>query len=206
MLAAPQCWAGIDYPTVENPDVQGQITWSIARPGVGHGLGLWFDADLAPGVGFSNAPGDQAHIYGRMFLPWLEPVALAPGDRVTVNLYADLVGDDYVWRWDTLILGPGRPDQPKASFRQSTFFGGPPSLGDLLRTASSHSPRLGEKGRIDRFILGLMDGDHSLGDIAQQAARQFPQRFANEREALTRAGELSLKYGRPTDSKYLLET
>jgi protein arginine N-methyltransferase 1 len=205
MLAAPQCWASIDYPTVENPDVLGQITWSIARPGVGHGLGLWFDADLAPGIGFSNAPGDHGLIYGRLFLPWLEPVALAPGDRVTVSLYADLVGDDYVWRWNTHILDPGRPDQPKASFRQSTFFGAPLSPANLQQTASNHTPTLGEDGRIDRFILGLMDGGNSLGDIARQVAQQFSQRFANEKNALTRAGELSLRYAQPPDRKYLCE-
>jgi type I protein arginine methyltransferase len=203
MLSAPQCWGSIDYTTVESPAVQGQITWSMSRPGVGHGLGLWFDADLAPGIGFSNAPGEQAHIYGRTFLPWQEPVALAPGDTVTVSLSADLVGDDYVWRWDTDILDPGRPDQPKASFRQSTFFSVPLSPAKLQQAASNHTPTVGEEGRIDRFILGLMDGNHSLGDIAQQVTRQFPQQFANEKEALTRAGELSHRYGQPPDSKYL---
>lgn len=50
-----------------------------------------------------------------------------------------------------------------------------------------------------------MQGAFSLGSIAQQLTRQFCQRFANEKEALTQAGELSLKYGRPTDSKYLRE-
>jgi type I protein arginine methyltransferase len=206
MLTAPHCWASIDYTTVEKPDVQGQINWSISRPGLGHGLGLWFDAELAPGIGFSNAPGDLAHIYGRMFLPWLEPVALVPGDTVTVSLAADLVGDDYVWRWDTDILDPDRPDQPKASFRQSTFLSVPLSPAKLQQIASNHIPALGEEGRIDGFILGLMDGNHSLGDIAQQVARQFPQRFANEKEALTRAGKLSSRYGRPPDSKYWRET
>jgi type I protein arginine methyltransferase len=205
ILAAPQCWASIDYTSVETPNVQGQITWSISRLGVGHGLGLWFDSDLAPGIGFSNAPGEQASFYGRMFFPWLEPVALAPGDTVTVDLYADLVGNQYVWRWDTLIQGPGRPDQPKASFRQSTFLSIPFSPAKVRQTSANYIPKIGQEGQIDRFILGLMEGDHSLGDIAQQVARQFPQRFANGREALTRAGELSLKYGRSTDSKYLRE-
>jgi type I protein arginine methyltransferase len=206
MLAAPQCWASIDYNTVENPDVQGQITWSISRPGLGHGLGLWFDGDLAPGIGFSNAPGGLAHIYGRMFFPWLEPVALASGDMVTVSLYADLVGEDYIWRWNTHVMEPGQPDHPKARFRQSTFFSVPLSPAKLQQMANNHIPTVGEEGQIDRFILGLMDGNHSLGDIAQQVARQFPQRFATEREALTRAGKLSLRYGRPPDSKYLQET
>jgi type I protein arginine methyltransferase len=203
MLTAPQCWACIDFNTVENPDVQGQVAWSISRPGLAHGLGVWFDSELAPGIGLSNAPGELAHVYGRMLLPWLEPVALAPGDTVTVSFYGDLVGDNYIFRWDTHIVEPGRPDRPKASFQQSTFFGVPLSPAKLQKTASNHIPALGDDGRIDRFILGLMDGDHSLGAIARQAAREFPRRFADEKEALARAGELSLKYGRASDNKYV---
>jgi protein arginine N-methyltransferase 1 len=146
---------------VENPDVQSQITWSISRPELGHGLGLWFDADLAPGIGFSNAPGETAHIYGRMFFPWLESITLAPGDTVTVSLYADLVGDDYLWRWETRAQDQGRP--LKADFRQSSFFGDPLSLDRLQQMAAGHVPELSQDGRVDSFILPLMQGALSLG-------------------------------------------
>jgi hypothetical protein len=64
-------------------------------------------------------------------------------------------------------------------------------------------PNLSQDGQIDGVILGLMDGRRSLGEIARQVAAEFPARFAGEGEALSRAGELSLKYGHPLDNKYL---
>lgn len=105
-----------------------------------------------PGIGFSNAPGELAHIYGRMFFPWLEPVvALTPGDKVTISLHADLVGGDYVWRWNTRILDQGRPGELKADFRQSTFHAAPLSPGRLQQMAAGHVPELSQDGRIDSF-------------------------------------------------------
>jgi hypothetical protein len=58
-------------------------------------------------------------------------------------------------------------------------------------------PILTEDGRIDRFIMELMDGKNPLGVIARQVAAEFPARFAGEGEALARVGELSLRYGGP---------
>ena len=69
--------------------------------------------------------------------------------------------------------------------------------------ASGHVPELSEDGRIDRFILDLMYGNHALREIARRVVAEFPARFAGEGEALSRAGELSLKYGHPLDNKYL---
>ena len=71
--------------------------------------------------------------------------------------------------------------------------------------ASGHVPELSEDGRIDGFILEFMDGKNSLREIARRVAAEFPARFAGEGEPLPRAGELSLKYGRPLDRKYLRE-
>jgi protein arginine N-methyltransferase 1 len=204
LLGAPQCWATIDFFTIENPNVAGEITWKASRPGTGHGLALWFDCTVAPGIGFSNAPGEPEHVYGRNFLPWMEPVNLNQNETVAVSLRADLVGGDYLWRWDTRIYDS--EGQLKANFQQSTFYGTLLPTARLQQLAADHVPELNGECRIDRFILGLMDGDHSLADITQQVTRQFPQRFANEKEALTRAGELSLRYGRPLDNKYFRDT
>jgi protein arginine N-methyltransferase 1 len=201
LLVAPQSWATLDFETVESPDVAANIVWTVTRPGIGHGLVLWFDCTLAPGISFSNAPGEPDHIYGRTFFPWLEPVPLVLGETVSVSLHADLVGDDYIWRWDTRIRDVG--GQVKADFRQSTFFGDPLSPARLRQMARDHVPALAKDGQIDRLIMEMMDGQTSLGDIAGRLVAEFPHRFASEGEALTRVGELSLKYGRLPESKYL---
>jgi hypothetical protein len=75
----------------------------------------------------------------------------------------------------------------------------------LQQITACQVPELKRDGHADRFILGLMDGNHVPGEIARQVTARFPGRFAHEKEALTRAGELSLQYGRPLDRKYLRE-
>jgi len=201
LLTPAQCWSTLDYYTVEEPNVRAELSWTMARTGTGHGMAIWFDTILAPGVTFSNGPGEQ-QVYGRCFFPWPELMNLEPGDLVTVNLAADLVGGDYLWRWDTRILSQGQPERLKADFRQSSLLGAAVSPASLKQRASSHVPVLSEDGKVDRFILELMEAKNTLGEIARQVAEKFPARFAGEGEALAHAGELSLRYGRPPDSKY----
>jgi protein arginine N-methyltransferase 1 len=201
LLVDPEIWSTLEYSTLESPHVKGELDWQMARRGTGHGLAIWFDADLAPGVGFSVAPGSPTNIYAQLFFPWTEPVDLAPGDRVTISLAATLVEDDYIWRWDTRISDAA--GQVKANFQQSTFYTLLESPAKLRQMASDHVPTLGKDGQIDRFIMEMMEGKASLGDIARRLVAEFPHWFAGEKEALTRAGELSLKYGRPLDRQYL---
>ena len=196
LLVQPQCWATLDYTVLEGPDASAQITWTAARPGIGHGFIVWFDALLTEGVCLSNAPGAPEVIYGSAFFPWSTPVAIASGDSVSLTLQAHLVGKDYVWSWATRVLGPGDPPQVKANFQQSTFFGAPLSLGTLQKEAASHLPSLNEDGQIDQFILAQMDGETPLEELARRLLDRFPARFAHWQDALTRVGVLSAKYSR----------
>jgi protein arginine N-methyltransferase 1 len=196
LLVEPQSWAILDYATLDSPDHRAELTWTARRQGTAHGLLVWFDATLAGDLGFSNAPAAPELIYGSAFFPWSQPVPLAEGDTMSVRLQANLVGEDYVWRWDARILNQGHPHEVKAEFRQSTFFGVPLSPARLRRQADRHVPALNEEGQIDQFILNLMDGGRSLGEIARRVAGQFSQRFAGEQDALTRVGELSQRYSR----------
>ena len=90
LLTHPQRWARLDYDTIEHPDVDGDLAWTMERSGTAHGLLVWFDAELAPGTGFSNAPGQPELIYGQAFFPLPEPVPLAVGECVKVRLAAKL--------------------------------------------------------------------------------------------------------------------
>jgi protein arginine N-methyltransferase 1 len=196
LLAAPLQWATIDYANLEGTNVRGQVSWTIERPGMGHGLLLWFDATLIEGVGFSNAPGRPELIYGQGFFPWAHPVPLAAGDVVEATLRADLVGADYVWGWDSRIRAGGPAGPVKAELRQSTFFGARLAAAQLRKRAASHRAELNEDGHIDRLILTLMDTGISVGDIARQAAEQFPRKFPTWRNALTFVGDLAERYSR----------
>lgn len=196
VLTVPQSWAILDYPTIKTPDVTAELSWTVARSGTGYGVSIWFDAILAEGVGFSTAPGMPELVYGNGFLPWLKPVFLEVGDRISLILQANLVGNDYIWRWNSCVLHQGDSSQVKANFQQSTFFATPLSLAQLRKTSSAYLPSLNEDGQIDRLILELMSEDVSLGNIATQVKEKFPTCFANWQDALTRVGNLAQKYSK----------
>ncbi|MBI2677668.1 MAG: 50S ribosomal protein L11 methyltransferase [Candidatus Koribacter versatilis] len=193
-LAGPQPWVTLDYRTIESPNVSREATWTAAADGIGHGFALWFDSVLFDDVRFTSAPWEPELIYGSGFFPWSEPVPIQTGDSITIHLAADLVGDGYVFRWNTQVTDPG--GRSKATFRQSTLFGAPLSPERLQRQSSAHTPVLDQDGEIDRTVLALMDGKNLLEEIARRVASAFPQRFHTWQEALSRVSELSQKYGR----------
>lgn len=128
LLTEPVCWTTLDYYKVNSGDLRAEISWQAARKGTAHGIAVWFDSELAEGIRFSNHPAASETIYGIGFFPFSHPVEVLAGDRITVQLAADLVNDGYVWRWDTEIPG-------KASFKQSTFYSVPLSTSQLRKSA-----------------------------------------------------------------------
>lgn len=120
LLSAPRRWAAIEYLELESPDVAGRVSLSVETPGTMHGLLVWFDAQLVPGVAFSNAPDRDKLVYGQAFFPIEEPAAVDAGDEVACSIQARFI-DSYVWTWETTIRQPG--GRVKHSSCQSTFFG-----------------------------------------------------------------------------------
>ena len=194
-LAEPVEWATLDYRTVEGPDLTGTMTFIVTRAGTGHGLQLWFDADLADGIGFSTAPMAPEAIYGTAFFPFADPITFGVGDEITVRIDAHLIGDDYVWRWRTRVLPIDRR-RAHPAFDQSSFFATPVPPEQLARRASSHRPQLGEDGQIAHFVLGRLGEGIVLHEIAEELTVRWPARFRVAGEALVQVGELSAKYGR----------
>ncbi|HEX2077957.1 MAG TPA: 50S ribosomal protein L11 methyltransferase [Longimicrobium sp.] len=188
LVAEPRTWAVLDYRTIRDPDVRGTLAWTAARDAAAHGIAVWFDAEVAEGIGYTTGPEAPGSIYGTALFPWPHPVPLAAGDAVTVELQARLTGDDYVWVWETRVE---RGDGSRMELRQTTFLAQPLSAEALRRRAHDFRPVLGEDGRIDQAVLGMMDGGATLGDIARELQRRFPERFASWEEALSRAGRLS---------------
>ncbi|HET6893347.1 MAG TPA: 50S ribosomal protein L11 methyltransferase [Pyrinomonadaceae bacterium] len=193
MLVEPVCWAELDYYTVEEPDVQASIEWVVTRPGTAHVLSVWFDSELIEGVRLSNRPGEPELIYGNALFPFAEPVEVAAGDRIAINLAANLVGDDYVWRWHTRIFAADTK-HIKADFKQSTFFGTPLSREQLHKRAANFVPSLNEDGQVHALILKLMDGQTTLEEIAARVSDRFPVRLGDREKALGKVGEVSQRF------------
>jgi protein arginine N-methyltransferase 1 len=194
LLTAPASWATLEYATCEEANATGSVSWQLERTGTAHGLCLWFDAELVDDVGFSNAPGKPELIYGHLFVPLAQPAAVIAGDRIDVTLEARLVGDDYLWRWETRVCDAA--GAVKAHHRQSTLAGMLLAPGSLRKRAADHVPVLSEDGELDRFILAHMDGVRSLEEIARQTAAAFAARFPHWLDALPHVGSLAQRYGR----------
>ncbi|HKO96939.1 MAG TPA: class I SAM-dependent methyltransferase [Pyrinomonadaceae bacterium] len=193
LLAAPVCWATLDYHTISSPNVSFEGPLTVTRAGTGYGLNIWFDTTLTDGVSFSNAPDAPELIYQSAFFPWPKPLVLEIGDVINLHIRAELVGDDYVWCWQAHVIGKS-PDHVKANFKQSTFLGVPFSPTNLKKQASCYVPTLNEEGRVNALILQLMDGQISLEMIAKRLQEHFPAKYADWKEALTDASAVSLKY------------
>jgi type I protein arginine methyltransferase len=192
VLTPPQAWCTLDYRTIDSPDVRGDVAWTAQRAGVAHGVGLWFDAELVPGVGFSNAPGEPELVYGQAFFPLQSELSLETGDRISIALSARLVGADYVFSWRTTVVGVN--GGAKARFEQSTFLGEPLSLARLKRMDARFAPARTEAIDIDQECLAMASGVTKLEDMAQRLTEKFPRRFPKALDALAYVAHLFEHY------------
>jgi protein arginine N-methyltransferase 1 len=194
LLTSARRWATIDYRTETDKDVRAQMAWTVARSGTAHGLVAWFDTILTQNVGFSNAPGEKPLLYGNAFFPLQQPVDVSKGDAIAVSLQANLLTDEYIWRWNTRVTSAQGAVEPKAEFSQSTAFVAAHALEGLRRGEASYVPVLSGREQLDRFILDQMDGSRSVGDIAEAVTAHFPMDFPTWEDALGAVGEMSRRY------------
>jgi protein arginine N-methyltransferase 1 len=193
LLTEPQDWAVLDYSAGAKAGAAADLNFCMIRGGTAHGICLWFETVLLDGIGYSTGPDSPKTIYGQVFLPWMEAVSVQQGQHIFVSLRADLVGEEYVWRWETRISEDGGVSR---CFRQSTFQGANLTPQLLRRRAADFVPVLSEDGKADRWLLQAMDGTASLQQIAQAAAERFPGVFRRWEDALGRAADLARQFSR----------
>ena len=194
LLTEAQTWAVLDYSAGAKACATADLSFSVTRAATAHGLCIWFETDLLHGIGYSSGPGSQKTIYGQTLLPWLEAVPVRQGQKILVSLQANLVGEEYVWRWKTEICGDS--NDPGRCFQQSTFQGANFTPQALRRRTADFVPSLSEDGQADRWLLQAMDGKTSLQHLAQAAAEKFPRIFPRWEDALHRAAELAECFSR----------
>ncbi len=78
-------------------DINRAVSFTARRRGTIHGLGAWFTAWLTDGISISNAPPNAVPSWEQGLLPLLEPVAVAPGDVVDVEITVS--NDGSAWSW-----------------------------------------------------------------------------------------------------------
>ena len=185
-------WCELDYRTGVHQGAAASLDLKASRNGVAHGLCLWFDTTLLGDIGYSAAPGQPDNVYGQLFLPWCEPVELEAGQPVLIELHADHVGDDYIWRWISRF--PAGNGAPERVFSQSTLEGARFTPAVLLRRSAGFVPRLSESATAESWVMQRMDGTMSLQEIAAEALARFPSVLRNSEEALQLVSRLADKF------------
>jgi protein arginine N-methyltransferase 1 len=193
IVVEPAVWETLEYETREDLNGRGSIGWTIDTPCEAHGLCLWFDCETAPGIGFSNAPGAEEHVFEQAFFPWPDACRFSAGDRVDVEIRADLVGEDYLWSWHTVVRA-GRGETISAEFDQHQFLSVPFSRDWMRRAGAAAIPSPTLDARVDALILDLIVKGVRLDDIATRVVDTFPERVPDRRRALTRVGALAMRY------------
>jgi protein arginine N-methyltransferase 1 len=103
ILTAVRTWAVLDYRAGVKASAAADLDFVTMRSGTAHGVCVWFEAELLDGIGYSTGPSARKNAEGQVFLPWLQPVPVGEGQSIQVRLQANLVGDEYLWCWDTRL-------------------------------------------------------------------------------------------------------
>ena len=194
LLAEPQSWTTLDYTKLETSNFSETCEWTSSRTSLCHGIVVWFDALLAEGISFSNAPGTPATVYCQTYFPWQAPVDVQKGDKIVVDLKANLVGESYIWRWDSQVIDRECSDRVKSSFQQSDFLSMPRVPAKFRLRSAQFVPTLDEEGEIEQVILSLIDGRTSVQAIARQLCQRFPNRLQREQDAVERVAGVSCRF------------
>lgn len=193
LVSAPQDLAVIDYRTITEANLDATVELTATRDSVANGLLLWFDAEIAEGLGYSNAPGQPELVYGQMFMPLAEPPRLKVGDRVRARVRANLVDNTYIWSWEGEVID-GRTGQTRNPFKQSNFLSRVIALGDAKKGASTKVPQRSQKMEIDAACLALVDNGKDHDAIAKALMERYPQALPSYRAALDHVVSLLARY------------
>jgi predicted RNA methylase len=190
MALPPQLWTEIVYGETNEPMIMRTHHWTVETARTLHFVHIWFDADLTPDIGFSNAPGARrARVYGSLTFPLSQPIHVTPGERVELLLRADQVGRSYVYHWKTTVYPVGS-DKPRADLHQSTLFA--EHMTSLIKRTTHYTPRLNKTGKVNVAILDDMAaGVHSLSALAKRALEKFPDYFQDYDSAFVHVSNLS---------------
>lgn len=185
LLSLPREVGRVDYRRNPEP-LRFRGEFRAFRNSTCHGIGAWFEAELAPGVKVSTAPGAVRTVYGQAFFPLLRPLSLHAGDTVELVFAVHPTGHECVFRWG---VRAGEREEMRTSLD-----GVPWNPSRLRKRSSDYVPRLGSVGRVELYALSCMTEGVPLGEIATRLVDRFPSRFADPDSALGYLGVLAERY------------
>ena len=155
------------------------LSWSanlrVERDGEVHGLGGWFDCELAAGVRMTNSPLATDRIdRPQVFLPIDAPLRVTAGDSLNVTITARPA--DHLLGWSVAVPTTGQ------RFSHSTWQGMVLASDDLVRATPDRVPRPSAEAAARAVVLGYCDGTRSVRDIEHAVLRDHPSLFPSRAE------------------------
>jgi SAM-dependent methyltransferase len=95
-----------EYVTGEEATFDRALDFRVVRDGTLRGFAGWFDAELAPGVELSTAPGVETH-WGQLLFP-LPKARVTVGDEISMRLRLLPIDGVPSWRWEGALRAGGR--------------------------------------------------------------------------------------------------
>lgn len=187
-LAPTATWAELDLARFTALNVDGTAEWVVDASGRFEGFVSSFEAELAPGIGYSTGPHAERMVYDASWFPLAQPIAVVPGDHIGVRMRATHDGGEYVWAWDTTVTAGDGRFAPLLQ-RQNNLADLLRSPARLRRRVATYVPPASESFAIHRETLALADGERTVGEIAGALHARFPGRFADARAALRWAAD-----------------
>lgn len=189
LLGAAVVLGDIDLQSDQPDYLSWAVELRVERDGVLHGLGGWFECELADGVWMTNSPlAEEAIQRSQVFLPVDKPVAVNAGDAIRATIMAR--PEDQLIAWTVELPASGQ------RFSQSTWQAGLFAPEHLVRTKPGHVPQLSAAGRAHLTVLGYCDGTRTAQEIERAVLHDHPDLFPNREEI---AGFVAQVLGRDTD-------
>jgi protein arginine N-methyltransferase 1 len=193
LRSAPEVLAVLDYRSITEPNIDVPVELVADRDGPVHGMLVWFDAEIAEGLGYSNAPGQPELVYGQMFLPLAGAPRLAAGERIAARVRATLVGNEYMWTWDWHVSDAA--GQPRGKpVRQSSFLSQLHSPKALANVSNQHVPQRDTRMMLDQDCLALVGEGRTLDVIARTLQERHPEHLPTYKAALDHAAQCLGRY------------
>ena len=171
-LADPATLVAIDLTTAVEDHVHGEVDLNVTRGGLCHGWLGWFRMKLGDRW-LSTSPRETPMHWSQAFLPLDPPLPLERGERATLTVDRPSRGD---WTWQVKTRAGVQ--------RHSTLFAAPMTPDTLRMASRQFTPALSDDGRVVVDVLTRCDGATSVDALAERLGLAYPNRYADQEEAV----------------------
>ena len=94
------CWDHVDCGKPNRMARHGEAQWTVKKAATIYGLAVWWQASLAPGITLATSPLSEPTHWEQLFFPALEPLQLAAGETLAVEIRtksSEEAGTDIAW-------------------------------------------------------------------------------------------------------------